>query len=149
MACSALQLISTQRTTVRELKCEDHQPDYDRCERESLGEPEEASWSRLQTRARFCLRREARAGDADHCEIRHAFDRADGAEGSRGQATARRFECEFTVEDDCRREHSTSPIQRQFFVRLARKPTRQLWSSVQPCFYRRRCERMDARDGAE
>ena len=69
MACSALQLISTQRETVRELKGEHDQTNNYGGERESLGEPEEASWSRLQTRARFCLRCEARACYADHRQV--------------------------------------------------------------------------------
>ena len=69
MACSALQLISTQRETVRELKGEYDQTNNYGGERESLGEPEEASWSRLQTRARFYLHGERRAGDADHRQV--------------------------------------------------------------------------------
>ena len=44
----------------------DHQPDYYRRKREPLGEAEEASWSRLQPRARFRLRCEARAGEPEH-----------------------------------------------------------------------------------
>ena len=73
------------------MECKHYQTNNYGGEREPLGEAEEASRSRLQTRARFRLRCEARAGDADHCEIRYAFDRTDGAEGSRGQATAGRF----------------------------------------------------------